>query len=218
MDLKWNKILTDPALWLLLGLNVFLVYRYEQTPEIFTTLIWLYWSQSILFGYFTYYTMKSSIKLNLAALKQDGGADKPAVTSDQANAWMFIMMFNFFHIVYFIFLYSLFNTAKFDWDFYWKFLALFFVFQLISFIKYKVQKPPRPVNVTKMTSGSFLRVVPMHLCILIPAFLGMSNLTIFLVLKVITDMIMFVLTTGYYKKPDLEAGNSILNIESDFSN
>jgi hypothetical protein len=62
MKLKWWKILIDPAFWVLLGVNVYLVYKYEQRPEIFTTLIWLYWSQSILYGLFCYFEIRSSNK------------------------------------------------------------------------------------------------------------------------------------------------------------
>jgi len=46
----------------------------------------------------------------------------------------------------------------------------------------------------------YVRIVPMHLMILAPAFFGMSPSAVFLILKTLADIIFFFLSRNLYKK------------------
>jgi hypothetical protein len=229
-DMKWKKILLDPSFWILLGVNIFLVYKYEQTPGIFITLIWLYWSQNVLYGLSNFADMLTSGKVDVS-----GGAsilgrsnkndDLPgnfvtqkAVKSDKEiasdMAWGFILLFGFFHLVLGIFLATMTKRSLFDWGFYLQYLLIFSIFQLISFIQHKIQNRDKAANITRMSTLPYLRVVPVHLCILIPAFLHLSNLLVFLVLKVIIDIVMYVRITRYYQKNNIVAEATAINIDT----
>ena len=217
MKLNWRRILSDPSFWVLLIVNVYLVYYYEQRPQIFTTLIWLYWSQSVLYGLFNSLDMITSRKIDVSGFKSDFAKTKSDRYIANASAFGFLLHYGFFHLVYFIFLFTLKRTGPFEWDFYKRFLLVFVVSQVISFIQHKVQNRKRPANISNMFIIPYLRVVPMHLCILLPAFLKISNLTVFLVLKVITDIIMSVVTNNYYKKNDTLATVTGMNVNSTIS-
>lgn len=204
MKLVWKKILSDPALWLLLLVNCYIVYKYEYTPQIFTTLIWLYYSQNILLGFFNFLDMATVRNIDVTDIKVNLNTTKDDRSLSRSYTGGFLLMFGFFHFVYFIFLITMKKSGPFDWDFYKNFLLVFFVFQLISFVQHKIFYKNHIAKISRMATMPFLRIIPMHLCILIPAFLNISNLTIFLVLKVITDIISYISTTSYYKNNELD--------------
>src|SRR5258708_25554343 len=102
--MNWKKIYIDPSLWILLLANVFLVYKYEQNPKIFTTLIWLYWSQNILYGFSNFLDMITSKNIDVSAYKIASGSTKTDKYLANAAGWAFLFHFGFFHFVYFIFL------------------------------------------------------------------------------------------------------------------
>lgn len=169
----------------------------------------------MLFGIFTYLDIRTS-KLRYDSGYAALGDTKLTLTeSIQANIWFFTYIYSFFHIVYTIFLAGfLHKTGPFEWDFFWKFLALFFVSQLITFVQHKIQNKHKAVDITTMTTLPFIRIIPMHLCILIPAFLNISNLTIFLILKVICDMVMYVHTASHLRNSDPLLTTTEMNIDS----
>lgn len=103
--LKLKKTLLDPSFWILLVANIYLVYKYEQNPGIFTTIIWLYWSQSVLYGLFNFVdilTVKQveqtdPLSPDLSGTLVGGKGNIRAFT-----AWIFLFHYGFFHLVYFI--------------------------------------------------------------------------------------------------------------------
>ncbi len=218
MKLRWGKILADPTFWVLLTVNIYLVYYYEQKPAIFTTLIWLYWSQSIIYGIFNYIDIRTTKNFYKSGFSNKTETESTEQKNGEAEAWFSSRLYAFFHFVYFIFLAGFITkTGAFEWNFYWKFLIVFFVFQVMNLIQRKIRNKNKAMDITKMATIPFVRVIPMHLCILIPAFLNISNLTVFLVLKVITDIIMYVHTTDYYKKNDPVPAFTGINIDSTIS-
>ena len=105
------------------------------------------------------------------------------------------------------------SSGPFDWVLFKYYLLVFLVFQVVNFIQHKIQNKGKAMDIGKMFFTPYLRVIPMHLCILIPAFLHITSLTVFLVLKVIADVFMYVVTNGPYRKNPL-AEITALNIKS----
>lgn len=217
MKLRWSKILTDPAFWALLAVNCWLVYAYMQTPAIFTTLLWLYWAQGMLYGAFNYIHLRTSKNLCASDYNPETQSKFTELFYAKAMVWTNTVIYAVFHIVYIVFLATMKKSGSMDWPFFWKFLGVFALFQVFSLVQYKVQDKGTPVDISKVGPLPFIRVVPMHLCILIAGFVNTNNLLVFLVLKVICDMIMYVYTTTYYRKNDLLAGNAVLNVNSNLS-
>lgn len=215
MKLKWNKILSDPAFWALLAVNAVVVYRYEQQPELFYTLIWLYWSQNILFGIFNYADIKTTKTLYVSPAQSGGNVpDKDYIP---ASIWFYTRLYFFFHVAYCIFLVTFFKGGIINWPFFFTFLLIFAICQLISFVQHKVQNKGKAGDVSQMTTRPFIRVVPVHLCIMIAGFMHAGMLTVFLLLKVITDQVMYVLTTNYYRNNTTTVVTAI-NLDSTISN
>jgi len=231
--MKWKKVFLDPSFWILLGVNIFLIYKYLQNPAIFITLVWLYWSQNVLYGVSNFVDILTSKKVDVTggafvfktssknAISGDSAIPQKPVKSDNQiasdMAWGFLFLFGFFHFVLGIFLVTMTKMSSFDWGFYEKYLLIFLIFQLISFIQHKIQNRDIAANVTRMATLPYLRVVPVHLCILIPAFLHLSNLIVFLVLKVIIDIVTYVRVTSYYQKNNTVLNATIVNIDSSIS-
>ena len=215
--MKWRSVFIDPSFWILLGVNVWMVYSYEQNPQIFTTLIWLYWTQSVLYGLFNFLDMETVRKADMTGMDLKSLTDKTGKQAAHTAGWFFLFHYGGFHFAYFIYLVIVKHSGPFDWDMYKKVVAAFLVLQIINFVQHKIQDRTRPANISKMFVTPYLRVVPMHLCILLPAFFHWTNLTVFLVLKIITDMIMYVVTNGNYKKDVTIADATSVNMESTIS-
>jgi hypothetical protein len=197
--LKAKKVFTDPSFWALLAVNVYSVYYYVIHPSIFTTLIWLYWTQSVMLGAFNF--------LDIITLGNKGVNDLTNSNGTKVNwgkghiglAFFFLFHYGFFHLVYAVFIGTMKITGPFDNEFFRIFLLFFLGSQIINFVQHKIQYKKTQPDIGKMFFMPYLRIVPMHLCILIPAFLGWSNMLVFLVLKVVADMFTYVLTSSYYK-------------------
>ncbi len=49
------KVLKDPSIYALIAFNIFFIYKYKDDPGKYTTIIWLYWCQSVLIGLFKFF-------------------------------------------------------------------------------------------------------------------------------------------------------------------
>lgn len=213
MKLKWKKVLRDPGFWLLLGVNVFLIYEYEIKPSLFITLLFIYWSQSVLPGLFNFVDMLTSKRVDVSHFA-DGDKIKNARAFTIRTAFFFLFHYGFFHIAYFIFICVKKGASPIDWGIYQKVIIIFIILQLFTFIQHKVQNKKVSADIGKMMAMPYLRIIPMHLCILIPAFLNITAYTVFLVLKVLCDMIAYAVTTNYSTKNDTAANMTAINMDS----
>ncbi len=223
-----KRLYADPGFWLLIAVNIYLTWRYYQQPEIFTTLIWLYWSQSVLLGLFNFadmITTKASISLPENATYFEGNISGESSSTDGVRnktfpsgivANFFLFHYGFFHLVYFIFLFGMKKTGPIDWALFKYFFAAFFIGQVITFIQHKIAQRKNGSNIGKMFFLPYLRIIPMHLTILIPAFMNISDLGIFLVLKAIADVLMYAVTKPAYNGKETDqamlASQQITNV------
>jgi len=199
--LKFNRLLRDFSFWALLAVNVYSAYYYFRNPAIFTTLIWLYWTQSVIIGVFNFLDIITLTKAVDEKVTTDKGTIIGFQTLKTGGAFFFAIHYGFFHFVYFFFLIGMKISGPFDLEFFRIFLMLFLGSQIISFVQHKIQYKKSPPSITKLFFTPYLRIIPMHLCILIPGLLGWGNMQIFVVLKVIADMAAYVVTSPYYKSP-----------------
>ena len=193
MDRK--RTLLDPSLWVLIGINVYLTWYYYHQPGVFTTLLWLYWAQSVMLGLFNF--------LDMLTIRQAQAPDKETsgiFAFKRPAAFFFLFHYGFFHFVYFFFLLSMKSSGPFQWPLFKNFLLAFIFGQVINFIQHKIQQRKQAANLGAMFFIPYLRIVPMHLTILLPNFLPISNLGIFVVLKSVADVLMYVVTNKTNKK------------------
>ncbi|QNA45545.1 DUF6498-containing protein [Lacibacter sediminis] len=187
-----QRIVKDPGFWFLLLMNGYLIYYYQQQPGEFNTIIWIYWLQSVLIGLFNFFDLMSVKNPDSTSMSLNS---QPVTKGSMGcAAWFFLLHYGFFHFVYAIFLLVgkhsgvngklLLITA-----------GIFVIESTIQFIRKRNSLQLEKVNVGKMFFTPYLRIVPMHLMILVPSFLGITASVLFLVLKTVADAGMYLLTT-----------------------
>ncbi len=209
-----KKMLNDPALWSLIVMNLFFVNYFENHPNSFKTHLWLYWLQSVLIGVFNFFALLTLKKLDAFPVTVNG---KEIDVSKQKNgciAFFFLVHYGIFHLVYFVFLatgfkeYGSIDTSLFKYG-----IVILFINQIISFVQSKSREKENPSNVVGKLFTPYLRIIPMHLTILLPTFFNFSSIHIFIILKTIADVIMHLITTGWYWNKEEKRVGDIANTD-----
>ena len=110
-------------------------------------------------------------------------------------AIFFLFHFGFFHFVYGIFLLVSFSSGT-NIKIVLITAGIFLVESTWQLLRRKKVAPGQKENVGKMFFTPYLRIIPMHLMILMPAFLDIGVSLIFLILKTVADIGMYVATSG----------------------
>jgi len=187
-----KRFLYDPSFWILVAFNGWCIYYYQQHPDAFPTIVWLYWGQSVLIGVFNFFDILTVKNPAPNTMKFDNGKE----AKGGCLALFFAVHYGIFHFVYLIFIATMFTkVGAVDWLFVLMGLVAVGMELLISFARRRSMRREGLVNVGALFFLPYLRVVPMHLMILTPAFLNMQASTIFLVLKMIADVLGYFLST-----------------------
>jgi hypothetical protein len=187
-----QRITKDPGFWFLLLMNSYLIYYYQQQPGEFNTIIWIYWLQSVLIGVFNFLELLFVKNPDSASLSINS---QPVTKSSMGcAAWFFLFHFGLFHFVYAIFL-LVGKSSGVNAKLLLITAGIFVAESTIQFIRKRNTLQPGKVNVGRMFFTPYLRIVPMHLMILVPSFLGIAGSVVFLVLKTVADAGMYLLTT-----------------------
>ena len=201
-----QKIIRDPALWALIGFNVVLIIQYRQDVKEYTTIIWLYWCQSVLIGLFNFVDMLTLRSENISVENMTIN-DRPATVMQAKGClpWFFLIHYGGFHIGYMIFLFVDFKITDIDFNsFKWSLLAL-----AISYVFFFIQNKIRYSHIKRSIAAIFftpyLRIVPMHLTILLPKFLHWEPALTFLIFKMGMDVIGYIATTPYYWRHEIKS-------------
>jgi len=194
-----QKILRDPSFWTLIALNLFFIYEVKDNPTQYTTVIWLYWLQSVLIGLFNFIDMLTLKTKNIDVSNMTFN-DKPATPAGAKGCLPIFFLFHYgiFHFVYLIFLFVDFKISDTNFSYLGMAAVVIFLQQVIQFVQNKVKFANRSRNIASMFFTPYLRIVPMHLTILLPKFLGWTPGLTFLILKTVFDVIGHLVTTKYY--------------------
>lgn len=193
-----RKYFTDPGIWILLLMNLFVLYYYTQHSNIIHTLIALFWLQSVVIGIFNaldIFTLTNTVPGSFE-INNTGGNRQGCAGS------FFLFHYGFFHVMYLIFLVpSVVDLRKLDWSFlriaFWLLIAC----SIIEFIRDKIRNREESVNIGMMFFLPYARIIPMHLIILIPSFFMVSAPILFLILKMVADIIMYIVYKQLVFKP-----------------
>jgi hypothetical protein len=185
----FKNLLRTPSFLFLLAGNMYCIWYYQNHPAAFSTIVWIYWFQSITIGLFNFidlFTIKNfdgDIKLN----------DQPGAGSKGCTAWFFLVHYGFFHLGYAIFLSVQIGVESVNGAVLLVGVASFFLEAIMSFIRQKQLERTITFNIGTLFFLPYLRIVPMHLMILLPAFLGWKPSIVFLGLKMAADILSFLL-------------------------
>ena len=193
-----KRIFTDPSFLFLLAINIYCIWYYQNNPGEFNTLVFLYWGQSVLIGLFNFVDLLTVKNVLPGGIKINGEPGDSSL-SKGCTATFFLVHYGIFHFVYGIFILI---QSKFNIDFRFVLigLAAFLLNLFIQFLRQKKWEKTHAVNTSAMFFLPYLRILPMHLMILGPAFLNWKASTIFLVLKTFADVIMYLITSPLHKQ------------------
>jgi hypothetical protein len=187
-----QRIFKDPGFWFLLLMNGYLIYYYQQQPGEFNTIVWIYWAQSVLIGLFNFFELMSVKNPDETSMSLN---NQPVSKSNMGcAAWFFLFHYGFFHFVYAIFL-LVGKSSGVNGKLLLITAGIFVTESTIQLIRRRSVLHAGKVNVGKMFFTPYLRIIPMHLMILVPSFLGITASVLFLVLKTAADAGMYLLTT-----------------------
>ncbi len=195
-----KKYFNDPSLLLLIAGNFYCIWYYQIHADAFATVVWIYWFQSITIGLFTFMDLLT-IK-NFDATDFNTNSQSVTYKNKGCTAWFFLVHYGFFHLGYCIFLLVDFGVRKIDITILLIGVGAFFLESILNFIRQKELEATIKFNYGNLFFMPYLRILPMHLMILLPAFLGWKPSLLFLILKMVADLISYLTYRNMYNKKE----------------
>lgn len=158
-----------------------------------STVLWVYWMQSIIIGFFQFLRILSLRNFSTEKFIINGHPALPTPKTKTFTAFFFAFHYGFFHFIYAIFLFNLFKSDH-PFDFGYLLLGglVFFINHLFSYFQNRIIDEQKIQNIGTLMFTPYTRIVPMHLIIIFGAILGQSTLIVFLLLKTIADLVMHI--------------------------
>ena len=196
-----GNLFHDWSLWLLLASNAVTVVLAVTQNWNLLPLMWVYWFQSIVIGFFNFLRIRDLREFSTEGLAINVHPVEPTPETKNHIARFFLLHYGIFHLVYFIFLLvfsltNMFSTAgenaldPADLKYILPLALLFLGNHLFSYLHNRQRDIGRQ-NIGMLMFYPYARIIPMHLTIILGFSLG-SRLLLFLLLKTLADAIMHV--------------------------
>ncbi len=186
-----RNYLTDPSAISLLFSNILvIILAIVQGWEV-STVLWVYWMQSLIIGFFQFLRILSLKKFSTENFTINNQPVQPTVTTKIFTAFFFAFHYGFFHFIYAIFLFNFFRSSQ-SLDLSFIFIGgfIFFLNHLYSFYHNRIIDGQKTQNIGILMFAPYARIIPMHLIIIFGTILGQSTLVVFLLLKTIVDLVL----------------------------
>ncbi len=195
----------DPSLWVLVVLNGVTIYLALSEGWSLATIMWIYWIQSVTIGVFHFIRILQLEKFSMEGVKVNG-KEIPVTASE---VWVkgffasfFALHYGIFHLVYLVFLIvgifaPVFGSGMPEWKEVGLVSLFFFANHLFSFV-FNQQRDSHKQNIGTVMMYPYARILPMHLTIIIGAFV--NALPLFLILKALADAVMHVFEHALLRK------------------
>ena len=212
----------DVSAWLLLGTNIATIILAQVAAWELSTIMWVYWSQSMFIGVLWFFKILTLRKFSIRA---DGMVEVykvndqvVALTKGQRKtlAAFFLLFYSFFHVWFGIFLVMQFGAKDL-----WAIMlmsALFVGYQAHSFFYNRKWEQGRNLNIGGMMFFPLLRIAPMFLIFMVgvlwierqtDSFRVRAAMLLFMGLKTVADVAMHVVEQRKFaKKTGTEKGDS----------
>lgn len=188
-----TSLLDSSSVSLLVSNIIIIILGLVQKWEI-STVLWVYWTQSIIIGFFQFLRILSLRKFSTGNFTINNQPVLPTEKTKTSTAFFFAFHYGFFHFIYAIFLASV--VAKTPENFLSILIgsSVFFVNHFFSFIHNKINDQKFKQNIGALMFAPYARIIPMHLIIIIGALLtNQALLILFLILKTAVDLLTHVL-------------------------
>jgi Family of unknown function (DUF6498) len=177
--------------------NIFVIVLALVQGWSIVPLLWIYWWQSVIIGFFNWRRMKQLKKFSTEGLKVDGQYVKPTEKTKKNSAMFFLLHYGVFQFFYLIFILTLADSIPSDVLLSAAVGVGIFLFNHFFSYRHNLEKDLASTpNIGTMMFFPYFRVIPMHLIIFIGAWAGSgSQLTLFffLLLKTGVDLVMHII-------------------------
>lgn len=157
-------------------------------------IIWVYWGQSIIIGFFNVKRILHLKQFSTENFKINNQPVDPTVSTKRHVALFFAVHYGFFHVVYMVFLLAEWSNMSLLDAAGVAVCVIMFIFNHRFSFKYNLEQDlDRKPNIGRIMFFPYIRIIPMHLTIILGGlFAGGSvgALILFLMLKTIADLIM----------------------------
>ena len=192
-----RNILSDPSLLLLLFSNLLTIFFALRGDFSLSTIMWIYWFQSITIGFFNFVRILSLKEFLTEGFKIDDKPAEPTQSTKIVTAFFFLFHYGFFHFGYLIFLLNIdfskadgHSAGSTEFGFVFFMAMIFFINHLFSYF-YNKPRHTKKMNIGSLMFYPYVRIFPMHLTIVMGSVVG-GMLPLFLFLKTLSDAIMHV--------------------------
>jgi len=188
-----NGFRFDYSVWLLVFSNIVTIILAITQKWGFMNILWIYWSQSVIIGFFNFLKILTLKNFSTERLLVNGKPVNPTQTTKVSTAFFFLFHYGFFHAAYLVFLIvmTLGKSAEFSFGAIMLTTLIFFGNHLYSFLSNREKDSKKKKSLGSMIGFPYLRIIPMHLTIIfgfvLPSFLPMI---FFMILKTIADVFM----------------------------
>lgn len=195
----------DPSLWFLLFSNIVTIFFAITENWNLSTLMWVYWFQSITIGFFNFIRILQLKEFSSEGFEINGRPVQPTQSTKIFTAFFFLFHFGFFHFGYLMFLLpdtftkaygNILNSVELKYILVTAFL--FFINHLFSYL-YNKPRDTKKQNIGSLMFYPYARIIPMHLTIIFGSSFG-SALPLFLVLKTFADATMHIVEHNVLRK------------------
>ncbi len=169
-------------------------------------ILWVYWSQSVIIGFFNFFRILSLKKFSTEGIKVNYKPIEATNKTKVMMAFFFAFHYGFFHLVYAFFL-GAFTFANMtgspslsipDFGYIGLMAIVFFANHLFSF-RYNRKRDEKKQNIGRVMGYPYARIIPMHFTIILGGMFlasgtgGTVVLVFFLGLKTLADVAMHLL-------------------------
>lgn len=185
-----QKVKRDKSTWLLIGSNIVFIFIAVKENWPLETIMFAYWTQSIIIGLFSFLKMVSLKKFSTEGVKVNNRPVLPSTAVKWHMSIFFLFHYGFFHFIYLIFILK-FAKGGVDTHYIVSIAAVFFINHLFSFFYNRKNDSDKTPNIGKIMFFPYARILPMHITIMFGGiFFGRMPIILFLLLKTFADVIM----------------------------
>lgn len=189
----------DGSVWSLVAANVLTlcIARWQHWST--TSLMLIYWSQSVVIGIANVFRMLALERFSTENFTINGKPVDPTPATKWRVAGFFALHYGIFHFVYLEFLATNFRHEQPFTRGFWVCVAAFALNHLWSFHYNRQLDHQGAPNIGTLMMTPYVRIVPMHLTFIFGGITG-GSLLLFGALKTVADVIMHVIEHGQLKK------------------
>ena len=197
-------VANDPSAGLLILSNLLVIVLAVVQRWQVIELLWVYWLQNIIIGFFNWRRMINLKEFSTDNLKANGLQAPATRKTKRSMARFFLVHYGFFHAAYLFFLVQLIDDIPAQVLLHWAIgLAIFFFNHYFSYRYNRELDDASLPNIGNIMFLPYLRVIPMHLVLGVAASIGVRSLwslLFFLLLKTTADVLMHVIEHAINRK------------------